>query len=345
MPPKKQSWFERLFGFPEFGSSGQDPAAVRQNIQCVEGNPTVLKSKVNDSEFVCGRFTTPSLAELRAEGQAAADGPGGGLLYGGLRTSHAFGDVGSLQAQHIHATFMVASQFNCLEFISPEVTPEMGVTMYVDDKTQGPACSIGAGPATVYRNYFCTVAGGEQQQGQSQQHQLNNLHDIDLKLGNRSEGRPSRHGKYYDIRAGYTIATDSGLKSLNQVLSKLCDSPGSTEELQGLLRVGSHADVQVTSSAWGYYQYRDPARIVNQIFTSACAVAYSGNDPKLWKPFAALVLEAAYEAVLWAAVLNKSRHPDQENSNVVFLTAVRLPLLCVCSDSALCVTARSWCVW
>ncbi len=35
-----------------------------------------------------------------------------------------------------------------------------------------------------------------------------------------------------------------------------------------------------------------------------------------WKPFASLVLEAAYEATMWAAVLNKQRGA----SNVVLLT-------------------------
>ena len=52
------------------------------------------------------------------------------------------------------ATFQVASQFNCLEFVGPSVVPEDGITGYVMDRTQGPACSIACGPATAYRNYF-----------------------------------------------------------------------------------------------------------------------------------------------------------------------------------------------
>lgn len=38
------------------------------------------------------------------------------------------------------AWFQVASQFNALEMPSPSVTPEQGVTAYVHDRTQGPAC-------------------------------------------------------------------------------------------------------------------------------------------------------------------------------------------------------------
>ena len=37
------------------------------------------------------------------------------------------------------------------------MTPEDGVTRYKDDPTQGPACAIAAGAATIYRNYFVPI--------------------------------------------------------------------------------------------------------------------------------------------------------------------------------------------
>ena len=40
------------------------------------------------------------------------------------------------------------------------MTPEHGVTRYQHDRTQGPACAIAAGAATIYRNYFAPVGGG-----------------------------------------------------------------------------------------------------------------------------------------------------------------------------------------
>jgi transposase len=52
-------------------------------------------------------------------------------------------------------------QFNLLEMTSPSVSPEHGVTRYQDDHTQGPACAIAAGAATIYRNYFAPVGGAE----------------------------------------------------------------------------------------------------------------------------------------------------------------------------------------
>ena len=55
------------------------------------------------------------------------------------------------------ALFQVASQFNLLEMTGPSATPEDGVTRYSADHTQGPACAIAAGAATIYRNYFAPV--------------------------------------------------------------------------------------------------------------------------------------------------------------------------------------------
>ncbi len=52
------------------------------------------------------------------------------------------------------------------------------------------------------------------------------------------------------------------------------------------------------------------------MFCSALPVNYSRVPSVHWKPFASLVLEAAYEATLLAAVLNKQR----SMSNVVLLT-------------------------
>lgn len=45
-------------------------------------------------------------------------------------------------------------------------------------------------------------------------------------------------------------------------------------------------------------------------------MCYSDVPTAHWEPFALLVLEAAYEATIWAAVLNAKRGA----SNVVFLT-------------------------
>merc|ERR1719504_525045 len=105
---------------------------------------------------------------------------------GSLKLGTVVGDVTAIlrDSANRHATFQVASQFNCLEFASPNVTPERGVSGYVYDKTQGPACSIACGPATVYRNYCVNLAG---ERGQRANRQINNLADVSDLVGNEKE--------------------------------------------------------------------------------------------------------------------------------------------------------------
>jgi hypothetical protein len=88
------------------------------------------------------------------------------------------------------------------------------------------------------------------------------------------------------------------------------------------LRVGVHNDVQVTSHNWGAEAIEDPDHTVTQVFCSACSVAYSQNSSGLWAPFASLVLEASYEATLWAALLHAIRHRGDPRAQVVYLTCV-----------------------
>jgi hypothetical protein len=72
------------------------------------------------------------------------------IVQGDLRWLHRLPGLGG-------ALFQVAPQFNALEMTGPGVTPEDGVTRYQCDHTQGPACAIAAGAATIYRNYFVAL--------------------------------------------------------------------------------------------------------------------------------------------------------------------------------------------
>jgi hypothetical protein len=71
-----------------------------------------------------------------------------------------------------------------------------------------------------------------------------------------------------------------------------------------------HRDVEVTDAA---SQHRP---LVSQAFCSALPVAYTRVPPSHWEAFASLVLQAAYEATMLAAVLNARRGA----SNTVLLT-------------------------
>jgi hypothetical protein len=200
------------------------------------------------------------------------------------------------------ALFQVASQFNLLEMVSPDVTPEHGVTRYQNDHTQGPACAIAAGAATIFRNYFALVDGS---QGQTATRQLDGLADLGATL---SSGLKLRADDIWRMRNGYALATQSGLDAIARYLGTL--TADQIDALRGNLRIGIHQDVEAT-------EVPGPDRpLVSQAFCSALPVAYSSVSSAHWEPFASLVLEAAYEATMWAAVLNARRGA----SNIVFLT-------------------------
>lgn len=277
-------WFEELTGFTE-----ESPQQVRTNIT-VRGN--ALKSLVNEKVFVCGELETPSLAELRERVRSSE------YKAGRVSLREVVANVQHLHTDESNAgsLFQVASQFNLLEMVSPSVTPEHGVGVYENDRTQGPACAIAAGAGTIYRNYFATVNG---QTGQSAGNQIDCLADIGEALGN-SESR------LWEMRNGYALATQSGLVEIGQRLRSA--SEDELDKLRQLLRIGIQWNTQVTLNVSG--------RLVSQVYCSALPVAYSNHSSSLWAEFARLVLEAAYEATICTAILNSNRN----GNNKVFLT-------------------------
>ena len=283
-------WFETLVGFRE---RGYEETRARLAVQ-----GSRLRSLINGESYAIGELELVSLEALRER----AGGPGN--LPGRFQVSVVTGDV-----RHMHrlpenagALFQVASQFNLLEMVSPEVTPEDGVSRYVFDRTQGPACAIAAGAATIYRNYFVPVAGCL---GQTAARQLDGLADVGNALGRALE-TPVSH--LWRMQNGYALATGPGLDAIARHLRSL--NADEMDDLRRQASVGLHRDVEVTDAA-------GPDRpLVSQVFCSALPVAYSSLSPVRWAPFARLILEAAYEATLHAAILNAQRGV----SNVVFLT-------------------------
>lgn len=277
-------WFEELTGFTE-----HSPAQVRSNLE-LNGNS--ITSRINGNTFICGRLETPSLAELRSARLA------GQVPSGRISIREAVSDTRALHTDPANAgaLFQVASQFNLLEMMSPDYTPEHGIDSYEFDPTQGPACAIAAGAGTIYRNYLVKVNG---QTGQSADNQIDCLRDIGNTLGNNG-------GRLWRMQNGYALASGTGLAEISARLSAM-----SRHELDGLrrkLRIGIQWDTQVT--------IRDCRHLVSQVYGSALPVAYSGHANESWEKFARFVLEASYEATLWAGLINYAR----TGNNKVYLT-------------------------
>lgn len=283
-------WFERLTGFRE--TSYED---TRRQLEIVDGR---LRSSVNGQSYAIGKFELLSLETLRECAQS--DKP----LPGRLKVSVVEGDVGQLHRspEYTGALFQVASQFNVLEMVSPNVTPEDGVTRYEHDRTQGPACAIAAGAGTIYRNYFVPV---ENQCGQTKTNQLDGLSELGAAF---SKALRMPREALWTMRNGYALCTREGIDAISRLLASL--SPDETQTLRCKLCIGLHWNVEVTGAPGANRP------LVSQAFCSALPVSYSGVPRQHWPAFASLILEAAYEATMWAGVCNAQRG----GSNQILLT-------------------------
>lgn len=284
------SWFRTLTGFEEGGY--QD---TKDRLEVRDGR---LHSRANGRSFGIGTLELVSLDELRRRTVA----PSG---TAGLKVDFIQADARRLhrQRESAGALFQVASQFNLLEMVGYDVTPERGVAKYESDPTQGPACAIAAGAATIFRNYFAPVGDGI---GQTRDRQLDGLADLGVRLGMLT-GHPV--SALWEMRNGYALCTKDGLTAIDAAVAGL-DAEG-LDTLRGLLRIGVHADVEVTDEP------ETPGQSVTQAFCSALPVSYQRSVPTaLWATFACLVLEAAYEATLLSALENLGRGGSQR----VYLT-------------------------
>jgi hypothetical protein len=274
-------WFERLTGFRETHYE-----ETRAKLAVEDGR---LRSRVNGRSYGIGELELASLTDLRSRVRASK-GPSAptkvSIVVGDVRRMHR-------QPENAGALFQVASQFNFLEMVSPSVTPEDGVTRYEHDRTQGPACAIACGAATIYRNYFAAVDGGT---GQTATRQFDGLREVGPTLG-RAMGREV--GSLWEMKNGYALCSRAGLEAISGYLRTLGD--GDLDLLRSELRIGLHRDIEVTDALGEARPY------VSQAFCSALPVAYTNVEAAHWEPFAILILEAAYEATLLAAVLNERR--------------------------------------
>ena len=270
------NWFERLTGFAE------GTYASTQDRLAVEGDELV--SSVNGKRYGIGTLTLPTLAELRSRVT---------LPTGGRTTvQRVDGNVADLHAapEYEGALFQVASQFNVLEMTGPSVRPEDGVTGYAGDPTQGPACAVAAGAATIYRNYFAPVGDWI---GQTRDRQIDTLAGVGEALSALLD-RPV--GELWTMSNGYALCTSDGLEAIAALLADATEDE--RDALRARLAIGLHRDVEVTRVDGDVRPY------VSQAFCSALPASYgrSAGGRSLWEPLARLVLEATYEATLLAAV-------------------------------------------
>ena len=278
------SWFENLTG-----CVGESHESVREHL-FIDGRR--LHSRLNGKSWLCGELETQTLAQLRQRVR--------NIKYD-LAPISVRNVVGNVQHLHLNranenAVFQVASQFNLLEMTSPRVTPECGVGIYEHDFTQGPACAIAAGAGTIYRNYFVDING---RIGQTADNQIDCLSGIAKLLDNSKQ-------RLWKMVNGYALPSADGLEEINRKLESMDEA--ALDAVRQALQIGLHWDTQVTLG--------NAAHTVSQAYCSALPLAYTNHTKELWAPLAKLVLEAAYEATICAAILNV----DRNRNNRLFLT-------------------------
>jgi hypothetical protein len=279
------NWFEQLTGFPE--TSADD---LRAKLELKGGR---INSLVNGRTMVAGQFTTPQLSHLRQRFQIPDQSSP-------TTIREVVADVQSLHQApaNANAVFQVASQFNCLEMISPHAVPEDGIGIYQNDRTQGPACCIAAGAGTIFRNYLVDIKG---QIGQTADRQLDCLSAVGQHFQNEQN-------QLWKMQNGYCFPSRQGLEAIENQLAAA--SPNEIDVIQGKLMVGVQSNTEVTLG--------DSNHQVTQVFCSALPVAYSNIPAGRWNLFPKLVLDASYELTFYTALQNQI-----ENNNAkLFLTLV-----------------------
>ena len=230
--------------------------------------------------YGAGRFTTPTLAELRAPllASKAPRVPRARLSI--LHGRDVLTDIGALQGSAPDGVlFQVASQFNCLEAPGPRVVP---VRQYVNDYTQGPRASVSALAGTLLRHHAAPASAGARFT-QTDARCLDLLADVLVPA-------------VAEVRSGYlSTATVHDLPAAAAALTARFE----------LIRVGVHDDVEVLfGHDWDGAVSRPGARIA-QVFTSTLALGGYGRDDGSRALVLARrqLLRAAYVGTLLAAAV------------------------------------------
>lgn len=251
-----------------------DTPAFRQLVIAAEavasGGPAAFSQNtltVGQDHYALGRFTTPSIAELKARlpRQAAPQALKLSILLG----ASVFTDIQYLEAHADGDTvFQLASQFNGLEAPSASLVP---VADYFGDRTQGPLGVLPAFQGALLRHYAAPAPDGTRFT-QTNSLQLNFLADVlSADLGR--------------MQSGYL--TSQHIQQPEALAQKL------TADFDKI-RIGLHRDLPVI----GYHSS------VDQVLTSTLAGgSYSRTDTRIepWLNIQRQLLRAAYLGTLLAA--------------------------------------------
>jgi len=213
-----------------------------------------------------------------------------------------FVDVSHLQSlkENRYAVFQVASNFNGVEAISDESSPDniSFTENYTHDRTQGPAASVSCGGAAITRVHaaFFEINTNSESWKQTRDHQVEFLGHEKLK-------------NHFPVKNGYVCLPQNGEEDPFPSI----DTP-EYGSLLGVARIGLHKNAQVTSGqrAFKMHIVTDPEQIVDQVFCAAVNIGqgYSGminRKSSNCEMKCSFALDLAYEGVYLSAIANKRK--------------------------------------
>ena len=193
---------------------------------------------------------------------------------------------------------------------SPYYLPTDGVTIYVNDRTQGPACALACPAALVYRNYLVKHGDNKEFTGQKQK-QIDNLKDVGEVVGNDDYF-------YWTMQNGYALPINEN--SIKNLAHRLTNDAALVKRAEDALRVGVHWDTSVKPPE---------THRVCQVYASALPVSHAKRKiskkhkkelpDSEYEPFASLILRASYEATLAVAAI---RSLERNERVKCYLTAL-----------------------
>ena len=280
-----RQWFEDVFKFKE-----QTYIQTQRRLLVMQ---TGTGSALRLGRWRVGKWSCPTLGELRAAGKSVLQESG--LMGKSFKISNITTHWHELhrQPENNGAVFQIATNFNGLSSVSSNETPEDGIEGYRASVCEGAVAASSCGAAVAFRNYLLPLGDGKV--GQTSSDQLNLLSSLSSVVGDVR----------WDIANGIIDADLSSLAKINRKISSF--SPSQLDSIRESIRIGLHLDTEVTLSNAPHEQF---------VGHACCGVVDSGHSElqaNLWEPLSTLILEATFEATLWASVIYNFQRKDKNN--------------------------------
>lgn len=311
------NWFQETFGYIE----GQEDVSFESNNEVKITKPDNSFKKIGHGELLL-----LSLEELRDTVKSIVKDINRERFKMLKIENVANFDVlkESSKKEYENCVMMAASQFNILEMPNSNIKPEDGITRYISDKTQGPACALAGLGGLLYR-----LKKGLDGSPQSAENQVNLLDKLEEEMKNR---RDDGTYKFWEIRNGYYTSTKDQRKRLEKEL-KSADYVGDDKidtKIKRNIKCGIQKDVEIVFTGdskknSNTFELKELKKKRNndsglrrqkltQVYCSA--IDLSGPRKHRLEPLAQYVLDAMYEMVLLQGIINLK----ETGKNLVVLT-------------------------